>query len=96
MKRERLLKSCRGQLNRDRGVQINRPNVQESEQKITTEGQIMSTGKERMILLFNWAMLEIGCHFVEEFFNVEPRINSDRSRRSSTEEKRETETDSMN
>ena len=64
---------------------------------ITTEGQIMSSGKGRMILLFNWTILQEDCHLVEEFFSFERRrINNDQSQRSSTEKKQETETDSMN
>ena len=95
--RERLLELCFGLWKRDRGVQINRQNIQESEQMITTEGQIMSSCNGRMIRLFNSTMLQGDCHFVEAFFNLERRrINHDQSQRSNEEEKRETETDSKN
>ena len=63
---------------------------------ITNEGQIMSSCKGRMIRLFNSTILQEHCHFVEEFFNFERRSNNDQLQRSSEEEKRETETDSMN
>ena len=76
MRRERLLDSCLGLCKRDRGVQVNRRNVQESEQMITSEGQIMSSGKGRMILLFNSTILQRDCHFVEEFFNFERRTEN--------------------
>ena len=46
IRRERLLVSCLGLWKRDRGVQIKRQNIQESEQMITTEEQIMPSGKE--------------------------------------------------
>ena len=69
---------------------MNRQNIQESEQMITTEGYIMSSGKRRMILLFNWTILQGDSHFVEEFFNFERRrINNDQSQHSSTKEKPE-------
>ena len=56
----------------------------------TEEGQIMSSCKGRMILMFNWTILQGDCHFVEEFFNFEPRrISNDQSQRSSTEKKQE-------
>ena len=56
----------------------------------TTGGQIMSSGKERMILLFNSTTLQRDCHFMEEFCNFERRrINNDQSHRSSADEKRE-------
>ena len=59
---------------------------------ITTEGQIMSSGKRRMILLFNWTILQGDGHCLEEFFNFERRrINNDQSQHSSTEEKQEKE-----
>ena len=48
---------------RDRAVQINRPNIQESEQMITTEGQNMPSCKGRMILLFSSTILQGDCHF---------------------------------
>ena len=54
---------------------MNRQNIQESEQVSTTEGQVMPSCKERMILLFNWTILEGDCHFVEEF----PIMNYDES-----------------
>ena len=75
---------------------MNRQNIQESEQMITTERQIISSGKGRMILLLNSTILQRDCHFVEEIFNFERRSNNEQSQRSSTEEKRETVTDSMN
>ena len=63
---------------------------------LRTEGSIRSVSKGRMIILFNSSTLQRDCHFVEEFFNFERRINKDRSQRSITEERRETETDSIN
>ena len=62
---------------RDRGAQMISQNIQDSEQIIITEGQIMSSSKERRILLFNSTVLQGDCHFVEEFFNFEPRIDKD-------------------
>ena len=91
------MESYLGLWKRDRGIQSNRQNIQESEQMTTTEGQIMSSGKRSMILLFNWTILRGDCHFVEEFFEFERRrINNEQSQRSSEEEKREIETDSIN
>ena len=75
---------------------MHRWNIQESEPMITNEGQIMSSCKGRMIRLFFSTILQEDCHFVEEFFNFERRSNNDQLQRSSEEEKRETETDSMN
>ena len=63
---------------------------------ITNEEQIVSSCKGKMILLFNSTILQEDCHFVEEFFNFERRSNNDQLQRSSEEEKRDTETDSMN
>ena len=64
---------------------------------IITEGQIMSSGNDRMILLFNSTILQKDCHFVKGFFHFERRgSNNEQGRRSSEEDKRETETDSMN
>ena len=69
---------------------MNRPSIQESEQMITAEGQIMSSCKERMILLFNWTILQRDGHCVDEFFDFERRrINNDHSQRWSAKEKRE-------
>ena len=76
MKRERLLESCLGLWKRDRGVQINKQHIQESEQMIATEGQIMSSCKGRMIHLFHSTILQGDCHFVEEFFNFERRTEN--------------------
>ena len=56
----------------------------------------MSSDKERTILLFNSTILQGHCHFAEELFNFEPQINNCLRQRSTTEEKREIETDSMN
>ena len=75
---------------------MNRQNTQGSEQMITTEGHIISSCKERIILLFNWIILQGDYHFMKEFFNFERRSNNEQSQRSSAKEKRETETDSMN
>ena len=75
---------------------MNRHAVQESGQIMRTERSISSVGEERMILLFNSTILQEDCHFVEKFFNFEPRINNDQSQRLTTEEKRETEKDSAN
>ena len=89
MKRERLLESCIGLWKRDRDVQINRQDIQETEQMITTEEQIMSSRKERIILLLNWTILQWDCRFVEELFDFERRrINNDQSQRSTIKEKR--------
>ena len=69
---------------------MNRQYIQESEQMITTEGQIMSSSKRKIILLFSSTILQGDCHFVKEFFDFERRqINNDQSQRSSTKEKRE-------
>ena len=68
---------------------MNRQNIQESEQMITTKGQIMSACKKRMILLFNSTILQRDCCFVEKFCNFERRINNEHTQRSSTEEKQE-------
>ena len=95
IRRERLLELCLGLWKRDREAQMNIQNIQESEPMITTEGQIMSSGKGRIILLFNSTILQGDCHFVEEFFNFEwRRINNDQDQRSSEQEK--WETDAMN
>ena len=75
---------------------MDRKNIQESEQMISTDGQITPSCQERMIVLSNSTILQEDCHFVEEFFNFEQRSNNEQSQRSSEEEKRETETDSMN
>ena len=57
---------------------MNEQNIQESEQMITTEGQITPSCKGRMILLFNSTILQRDCHFVKEFFNFKRRpINND-------------------
>ena len=77
-------------------AQMNRQNIQESEQMITTEKQSMSSAKERMIILFTSFRLRKDCHFVEASFNFERLINNNQTQRSTTEEKRETETDSVN
>ena len=75
------------ELGRETGsAQLNSQNIQESEQMITTEEQIMPSGKERMILLFNWTILQEDRHFVKEFFSFESQINNDQSQRSITEE----------
>ena len=62
----------------------------------TDRSSQVSLAGERMIILFNSSTLQRDCHFVEEFFNFERRINNDQSQRSTTEEKRETETVSVN
>ena len=49
---------------------------------IATEGQIMSSGKGRMIVLFNSTMLQGDCSFVEEFFHFEKRITNNPSENS--------------
>ena len=56
---------------------------------ISSEGQIMSSCKGRMILRFNSTVLRGDCHFGEKSFNFEPRINNEQSQRTSKEEKRE-------
>ena len=75
---------------------MNRQDSKEPEQMIIIEAQVMSSGKGRMILLLNSTILQRDCHFVKEIFNFERRSNNEQSQRSSEEEKRETETDSMN
>ena len=45
-----------------------------SAQMIITARQIMSSCKERMILLFNSTSLQGDGHFVEKFFNFERRV----------------------
>ena len=62
---------------RNRGVPINRQNIEESEQMITTGGQIVPCCKGRMILLFNSTILQGDCHFAEEFFNFERRTKNE-------------------
>ena len=62
---------------------------------ITIEGQTMPSGKGRMILLLNSSILQGDCHFVQEFFDFERRTENNHSQLSSTDEKRETERDSM-
>ena len=57
-------------------VQINKQYSQESEQMITTEGQLVSSDKGSMILLFNSTILQGDCHFVVDFFNFEQRIKN--------------------
>ena len=76
--------------------EMNRQISVESEQMLRTERPIRSVSEGRMIILFNSSTLQRGSHFVEEFFNIERRINNDQSQRSTTEDKRETETDSVN
>ena len=66
------------------------------EQMLRTERSIRSVGKGRMIVLFNSSTLQIDCHFLEEFFNFERRIKNDQCQRSTSVEKRETETYSVN
>ena len=48
-----------------------------------------------MIILFNSFTLQRDCYFVEEFFSFERRFNNDQNQRSTTEEKQETETNSV-
>ena len=79
---------CLGLWNRDRGVQINRQNIQQSEQTLTTEGQIMLSCKGRMIRLFNSTILQGDCHFVQEFFNFERRTENNQSQFSDRETER--------
>ena len=81
---------------RDRDAQVNRQNIQESEQMITNEKQSMSSANRRMIILFNSSTLQRGCYFVEELFDLEQRINNEQSQRSTTEEKQAAEADSVN
>ena len=52
--------------------------------------------REEWFVYSTSTILQEDCHFVEEFFNFERRSNNDQLQRSSEEEKRETETDSMN
>ena len=56
--------------------EMNRQIIQESQQIMRTQRSISSVGNERLILLFNSTILQADCHFVEEFFNFEPRMNS--------------------
>ena len=70
---------------------MSRQNSLESEQILRTERSSRLVDKERMITLLDSSILQEDCHFVEEFFNFEPRrINNEQSQRSGTEEKRET------
>ena len=62
---------------RDRDAQMIRQNIQEPEQMIKSERQIISSGRERTILLSNSTILQGHCHFVEEFFNFETHINNE-------------------
>ena len=62
---------------------MRRQTIQESEQTITTQGHIISSFKERIILLHR------DCHLVEKFFTFERRIINDQGQRSSTGEKYE-------
>ena len=41
-----------------------------------SSAQSVQFNKESMILLFNSTILQGDCHFVEEFFKSEPRMNS--------------------
>ena len=77
-------------------AQMNRQDTPASSQMLGTERSIRSVSKGRMIILFNSSTLQRDCRFVEEFFNFARRINNDQIPRSTTEEKRETETDSVN
>ena len=81
---------------RDRDAQMDRQYTQESSQMLRTERSIRSVSKDRMIVLFNSSTIQRDCHFVEEFFNFERWMNNDQSQRSTSEERRETETDSRN
>ena len=58
---------------RDRDARMNRQNNVESEQMLRTERSNWSIYKKGMILLFDSSILQGDCHFVEEFFNLEPR-----------------------
>ena len=55
---------------RERNVQISRQITQASEQMSTTEGHIMSSCKEKMILLCNSIIPQGNCQFVEESFDL--------------------------
>ena len=68
----------------------------EYERMQRTERSIRLLSKGRMIILFDSSTLQRDCHFEEAFFNIERRFNNDQSQRSITEEKLETETDSVN
>ena len=63
---------------------------------LRTERSIKSVSKGRMTILFNSATLQRDWHFVEEFFNLERRINNDQSQPSTPDEKREAETNLVN
>jgi hypothetical protein len=54
---------------------------------MTAEGHTMSSCKERMNLLFNPTILQGDCHFVEEFFNFESRMNNEQRAESTFEYK---------
>ena len=56
----------------------------------------MSSCEGGMILLFNSTILQGDCRLVEEFFNIEQRINNDKRQRPATVGKRERETDAFN
>ena len=61
---------------------MNRHIIQESQQVIKTERSISSIDKERIIVLFKCSTIQFlagDCHFLEELFNFERRINSNQS-----------------
>ena len=74
---------------RDKDAQMIRQNIQESEQMITTEGQIVSTSRERTILLSSSTIVEGHCQFAEKSCDFEPRVSNDQTEPSSTMGKRE-------
>ena len=84
------------QWKRDRDAQMNRKHIQESSQMLETEHSIRSVSNGRMITLLNSSTLQRHCHLVEESFNFERQINNGQSQRSTSEEQREAEADSVN
>ena len=81
---------------KDMDAQMNRGDIHEPSQMLRTEHSIISVSKGIMIIHFSSSTLQRDFHIVEEFFNCERRINNNPRQRSTTEEKRETETDSVN
>ena len=63
---------------------------------LRTERSIRSLSKGRMIILLKSSTLQTDCHFVEEFVSFERRIHKNQTQRSTTEKKRETQTDAVN
>jgi hypothetical protein len=59
--------------------EMNRQISLEPERMLRTECSIRSVGKERMSILFHWAILQGDYHSVAGFVHFERRSNNDRS-----------------